>query len=468
MSTSGGEEDPLISRVIVPSSIVVFVLVEIVLIAAAYTSVVYLLAGADPRLYFLQESGLISIVIVVLLIVSGLYLMDLYSPTWGRSRILLLQQLCFLMGLVFLAQAILGYVKPGWAMPPKMMMSGSALVLLMLFVSRLLFNLAVASEFSSRKLLFVGVSPAVRQLNQHLLAHPEFGLKPIGYLDTAPEAADTGLPRLASPAELMNVVDRLHPNTIAISSHETVQPCWVPALQEMRFWGLQIEETTQLYETTFGRTCALEMRPTDLITSPNFDPDPAMLRIQLIYSRLFAVVLIAATLPMWLVAAILIRISSSAPVLQRDRRVGEYGCLFTLYRFRCTRGGPNSQASSAIGKLLRHVRLDSLPILLNILKGDMVMVGPSPLRPEFVDRLKQEIPFFNQRHRIKPGFVGWAQINHLIHGATEDIIETTEFDLYYLKNLSLSLDLFILVRSLKALLLGAIRQKSRIGDDERS
>jgi lipopolysaccharide/colanic/teichoic acid biosynthesis glycosyltransferase len=162
--------------------------------------------------------------------------------------------------------------------------------------------------------------------------------------------------------------------------------------------------------------------------------------------------------------AIVVRLSSPGPVLFRQQRVGKDDVPFTLYKFRsmvrdaeaasgavwATRDDPRITPT---GKWLRRLRLDELPQLFNVLKGDMAIVGPRPERPEFVADLEKRIPFYRQRHCVKPGITGWAQINHKYGASIEDTIAKLEYDLYYIKNLSPALDALIMFQTAKVMLL---------------
>jgi lipopolysaccharide/colanic/teichoic acid biosynthesis glycosyltransferase len=156
-----------------------------------------------------------------------------------------------------------------------------------------------------------------------------------------------------------------------------------------------------------------------------------------------------------------VRLSSSGPVLNRHIRVGRDGRRFTLYKFRSMRG-PAGEAGvwapkddprvTLVGRILRFTRVDELPQLFNVLRGDMAIVGPRPERPDFVERLTDMIPCYPQRHAIRPGITGWAQIN-LESGLEQDAIAKLEYDLYYIKNMSASLDIYILLHTVKAVVL---------------
>jgi lipopolysaccharide/colanic/teichoic acid biosynthesis glycosyltransferase len=168
-----------------------------------------------------------------------------------------------------------------------------------------------------------------------------------------------------------------------------------------------------------------------------------------------------------LIVAILVRITSRGPILYRQTRVGLNSAIFTIYKFRsmyenaeagtgpvwASKGDPRT---TPVGRWLRKLRLDELPQLFNILRGEMLLVGPRPERPEFVKKFESQIPFYGFRHCVKPGITGWAQINYRYGETLEDTIIKLEYDLYYIKNQSLSLDTLIILRTLKVMLFSGL------------
>src|ERR1017187_1622762 len=177
-----------------------------------------------------------------------------------------------------------------------------------------------------------------------------------------------------------------------------------------------------------------------------------------------AVIGIVAALPIMLLTALAVRLSSPGAVLYRQTRVGLDGALFTLYKFRSMRANAEFATGAVwaqkddprvtkVGRFIRAIRFDELPQLFNVLRGEMSMVGPRPERPEFVRALSEQIPYYRQRHCVRPGITGWAQINYKYGDTFEDTITKLEYDLYYIKNMSMALDTYIVFHTLKAVLL---------------
>jgi len=210
--------------------------------------------------------------------------------------------------------------------------------------------------------------------------------------------------------------------------------------------------------------CLKEVRPSDLIFSGELGPRRQNLLYQRLSNAVVAVIGLVLASPIMLLSALAVKLSSPGPVLYRQLRVGLDGALFTLYKFRSMRSDAEAETGAVwaqkddprvtrVGRVIRRLRLDELPQLYNVLKGEMSIVGPRPERPEFVKALDQQIPYYRQRHCVRPGITGWAQINYKYGDSMEDTLTKLEYDLYYIKNMSLMLDNYILFHTLKAMLL---------------
>jgi exopolysaccharide biosynthesis polyprenyl glycosylphosphotransferase len=232
----------------------------------------------------------------------------------------------------------------------------------------------------------------------------------------------------------------------------------------LRLSGIHIEDALTTYETTFGRISTRELRPSQLIFSAELGPNPNRVLLQSVYSMVIAFIAALIALPIMALVAIAVKLSSSGPALYQQRRVGKNDVPFMLYKFRSMYADAEAESGAVwakrddpritrVGKWLRKLRLDELPQLFNVLKGDMSVVGPRPERPEFVAELERRIPYYRQRHCVKPGITGWAQINHKYGDTIEDTIVKLEYDLYYIKNLAPALDGFIMFHTAKVMLL---------------
>ena len=434
-------------RIFIPARILTLLASEMILLSACFLAAAY----TDPDLsdvgvFLLYDSGILRVATVVSLLVLSLFLRNLYSGVRISSKLELFQELCMIFGMTFIMQAVLGYLNTNLIVPRKMMLAATVLALPALFGWRLLFNSAARNALPLRKVLFVGLSPTVAKIAQRLSAHPEFGLTTVGYLESGtPAPGPSTVRRLGTMADLTAVLDRTVPDSIVIAQREDIRPEWTDEFLALRFGGVHVEEAAALCERIFSRKSVTDMWPSGEIFA-DVSQRASLSAIRAFSSWVTALATAIVTLPFTLTVAALIAITSRGPILVRELRVGLHDKTFEAYRFRCVRqnGDP-----TPIGAFLRRYGLVWLPQLLNVLMGQMAMVGPRPERPLFAQRMGELIPVYRQRHTVKPGVTGWARV-HRRRGEEQDSLKDLEYDLYYLKNFSLLSDFFILLLSLKA------------------
>jgi exopolysaccharide biosynthesis polyprenyl glycosylphosphotransferase len=315
------------------------------------------------------------------------------------------------------------------------------------------------------RVVFLGSSPTLQELAEGLKDKPNMGLRVIGYLDDGSRGDDPlpGIPCLGTIQDLSKISE-LRPNRIVVGLTERRNRLPLEKLLDLRFSGIRIEEAPQLYEAAFGRVCTREFRPSQLIFSEELGPRSGSETLQSLYCFVFAIGLLILSSPVMVLVAVAVRLSSAGPILLRQTRVGRGGEVFTVYKFRSMYANAeaatgavwaarNDPRITPVGRFIRRARLDELPQLFNVLKGEMAIAGPRPERPEFVKTLSKTIPYYRQRHCVKPGITGWAQINYKYGDTIEDTITKLEYDLYYIKNMSMSLDAYIFFHTVKTMLL---------------
>ena len=402
-------------------------------------------------------------------ILIGLYFADLYKhlPQSDRGSSCS-KQFCLVLGGAFLVQALLNYGRWDFLVLPKWtMVYGSGLALVLTPAWRIGFTRVMFKAVGARRILFLGSSAAVREIIQEIGHRRELALSAIGYLDNDEEAPEklSDVPRRGAIRDLDAVVAAERPDLIVVGLTERRGNLPVERLLDLRLSGIYVEEAASTYETVFHRVSTRDLRPSHLIFSRELGPSSASLTVQGFYSLILALIALIPGLPIMLIVAILVKITSRGPILYRQRRVGHNGATFTMYKFRSMRqdaeaktgavwSAKNDPRTTPIGRWLRTLRLDELPQLFNVMRGDMSIVGPRPERPEFVSVLREKIPYYGQRLCVRPGLTGWAQINYKYGDTIEDTIVKLEYDLYYIKNLSWSLDMYIIFHTAKTMLIG--------------
>jgi len=463
-------------RVFIPVSVLALLLSEFVIVFLCYMSASVLISELinpdfSPTVFFQNESGFLRVAIVVACVIAGLYFQNLYSNFRVKSLTLLVQQLCMAIGVSFLIQAMFTYLKiPEWAIPKWGMIFGSILTLVLIPSWRVFYGSVVMKALGGQKVIFLGTSSVVREIAQHMVDHPEVGMRNLGYIDNIEDLEPLpGGKLLGKIHELPGLAKQLRPDLVVVGMTERRQELPINEMLELRFSGIHFEEAPVTFEAAFGRILTRQLRPSRLIFSTDLGPRRSRLIWHIIYSFAIALIVTLIFTPVMLIVAILVKLTSHGPVLHRQVRVGLNEKPFTLYKFRSMYAdaeagtGPvwakkDDPRITPVGNWIRRLRLDELPQLFNVLRGEMLLVGPRPERPEFVKTLAEKIPFYNYRHCVKPGITGWAQINYKYGDTLEDAVIKLEYDLYYIKNLALSLDTFIIFHTLKVMLFSEMAQ----------
>ena len=227
--------------------------------------------------------------------------------------------------------------------------------------------------------------------------------------------------------------------------------------------GVQFDHLASVYEEYTGKIAVENLRPSWLIFSQGFRKSHVLSLAKRGLDVVVAAVGLAIMAPVLGLVAVAIRLTSPGPALYSQRRVGKDGHVFIIHKFRSMRADAEARTGAVwsvendprvtpLGRILRRTRLDEVPQLWNVLIGDMSMVGPRPERPEFVADLTTQIPFYGQRHVVRPGVTGWAQVRHSYGSTVDDALQKLQFDLFYIKHLSIAFDLFICLETLKTVL----------------
>jgi len=450
-------------RVSIPSSVIALFVLETILIAGCYIAVANYVLDESVEFFLFYDGGWRSILLVVAAIQIGLYLQDLYEHLRPISRIYLAQQVSLVLGAAFLLQAVLGYGRSTLQLNKWTMMYGSLLVLLVLPVWRVAFFSVISKALPPERVLLLGTSPTLRGIAMRVNERPELGSMVVGYLNEDPDGIPH-TPWLGSLDGLSQVVQQQRPDRIIVGLSESRGRLPVQQLVDLRFSGVQIEEAATAFESFFGRVSIPDLRPSHLIFSRDMGPRRWMVQLQGIYSEVLGFIGMLITLPVMAVVALMVKFSSPGPILFRQTRMGLQGKTFKLYKFRSMYADAEARTGAVwatkddpritpMGRWLRRLRLDELPQFFNVVLGQMSLVGPRPERPEFCAMLEEKIPFYRQRHCVKPGITGWAQINHKYGDTIEDTLTKLEYDLYYIKNVGPALDAYIIFHTLKVMLL---------------
>jgi exopolysaccharide biosynthesis polyprenyl glycosylphosphotransferase len=342
---------------------------------------------------------------------------------------------------------------------------------------------ARAHRLVGKPVLILGAGVVGAQVARRLEAHPEYGLAPVGFLDEDPRSvAEVGgrvLPVLGTAEDLDETVARTGVRNLIVAFSSVADEHVSRLIQRCQELGIEVSVVPRMFDTINNRVGYDTVGGLPLMSFTMVDPRGVQFAIKHALDRVFALLFLILFSPVLVLCALAVRLTSNGPILFRQRRVGRDGKAFDLYKFRSMRmqggaGGPRKDQSglehllggdtapggvegedrrTPIGRFLRRTSFDELPQLLNVLRGEMSLIGPRPERPEFVELFNQDIVRYDDRHRVKSGITGWAQV-HGLRGQTS-LAERVEWDNYYIANWSLGLDLKILALTFVALLRSA-------------
>ena len=401
-----------------------------------------------------------------------LYFFDLYDLKTDSSLPDTFTRITQAFGVGCIVLGLLYYLAPKITIDNWVFWSGYAVICAAVFSWRFLYYIVLRKRLFAQKVVIIGVGGLASEIAQQLEGRLDSAYSVYAFVgDGQPDYNPNGLQVVGKLEELTDnnkqeeLTDYLSINDIeriivALENRRGSMP--LTTLLHCKLRGIPIEEGVTFYERTTGCIPVRYVDSSWLIFSQGFAVTRWRLAVQRSIDLVVSLTLFVITLPVILLTAIAVRLESPGPVLYRQERVGLYGALFQVMKFRSMRqdaekngavwASLNDKRVTHCGAFIRKTRIDELPQLWNIFKGEMSLVGPRPERPVFVEELSKHIPFYGMRHDMKPGLTGWAQINYPYGSSIEDALHKLEYDLYYIKHTSLALDLLIIFRTVKTIL----------------
>jgi sugar transferase (PEP-CTERM system associated) len=328
---------------------------------------------------------------------------------------------------------------------------------------RLLYNGVTEGSTFLRRTLIVGNGELAIELARLVRDRPDLGLELVGLLARDRDQVDSDTWVIGTYRELRDIVRRRRIDFVLVAYPDRRGTLPVEQLLEVKFRGVEVQEGVEFYERETGKIFVRELKPSQLIFSEGFTVRAGARRLKRLLDVVMAGTGLVLAAPLMLLTAIAVAIDSRGPILYRQVRAGEFGRPFTLYKFRSMRvdaeqGGArfaeeDDPRVTRVGRFIRKTRVDELPQLVNVLRGEMSMVGPRPERPVFVEQLDSQVPYFKQRLYVKPGVTGHAQVRCRYGATAEDHLEKLQYDLYYIKSHSVMFDLSIILDTVKVVLL---------------
>jgi sugar transferase (PEP-CTERM system associated) len=421
-----------------------------------------LVLGEDSYIALNYEGGYLKLFAVTALVLLCSHWLDLYDSARLHTKSELYFRLLLVPGLLAFILAAVAYVRPSYLLGRNSSEIGLLILTFALFGWRIGFSWLVQLPILVERVYVLGTGDRAQRLVQGLRQNPEPGVEIASWTGKM-EGAVT---RESVAAHLMEIVhtQKVHRVIVAMPDRRGTIP--MRELLDLRLDGVKIEEATSWLEKISGKIEVDDLYPSWLVYGQGFRRSTVVKVIRRAISVIISLIGLILALPLLPFIILAIRLDSKGPVFYTQTRVGKRGRLFKVVKFRTMRqdaeaangpqwAGNHDPRVTRVGKFLRASRLDEIPQMWCVLKGEMAFVGPRPERPEFVELLSKEIPYYGDvRHIVRPGLTGWAQIKYKYGNTVADAREKLQYDLFYIKNASIGLDLLIMFQTVKTVLLG--------------
>ena len=440
---------------------------ELLVITSAVCLGAWVSLGREA-LGLLVNGGFARALLIAVICQVCLYYADGYEPGSGSDRRELFLSIVHALSATSFVLAAIYLWSPDLILSRGVFVVSSVLVLTAVVAWRLVFEWFMGHAAPRERLLVVGTGPTAVSLSRELFARrQELGVEIVGFVD--PDPTRIGAPVInpgviGTIEDIPSIVRARNVQRVVVALGDARGKLPMDKLLDMKLSGISFDHITSVYEELTGKIAVDNLRPSWLIFSSGFKKSrlaSILKRLLDISSALIGIVLAG---PIMILVGIAVKMTSPGPAFYRQQRVGRQGQLFSVTKFRSMRqdaeagtgavwASKNDSRVTPIGRFLRRTRLDELPQLWNVLIGDMSLVGPRPERPPFVQQLTEQIPFYGQRHVVRPGLTGWAQVRYSYGSSVEDALEKLQYDLFYIKNQSLAFDLFIILSTIKTVIM---------------
>jgi sugar transferase (PEP-CTERM system associated) len=406
-----------------------------------------------------------KVVMFTLFVIMMSFFFDLYSVEKGDGKKEILLKVMLSAVMVSLGLGAFYYFVPSLELGRGILFFALSILILFQFAWHFGYSKFLRLPAVARKVLILGTGPVAKNMGL-VLGSNNNGLALAGYVNCLGEAVNVPENNIIGSGEkLLNIAARERVQKIVVSLSERRGTFPVNEVLNCKLNGIEIIDGPSFYEELTGKLMIENMNPSHLIFSDRLKITVFRRYVKRILDVLFASAGIIIALPFIMFIPIIIKLDSRGPVLFKQDRVGEGERVFTVCKFRTMVDGAEKKTGpvwsktgdtriTRIGRLMRKTRLDELPQLFNVLKGDMSFIGPRPERPFFVESLSKQIPYYSERHCVRPGVTGWAQVRYEYGDSIEDAIEKLRYDLYYIKYQSISLEILIVLDTIKVIFFG--------------
>jgi sugar transferase (PEP-CTERM system associated) len=451
----------------IPVRKIAFFFLESVFIMAMVIAGAYLRFLGDTTRFLAYEGLFFKALLIVGCAQLCLYYFDLYDLRIFRSNLELGIRLLQSLGVSSILLAFLYYLFPPLIIGRGIFLISLGFIGVVIVSWRIIYNHVLKTRQLDQRIMIVGSGPLAKNIAKEIVERMDTGFEVVGFITDNPDRVGEKLVNpsiIGDQSQILDIAIKERVDRIIVALEERRGKFPDAQLLECKMRGIAIEEGIQFYEHLTGRLQVENLRPSSLIFSEGFRKSKLTMWMKRTSGFILSLIGLILLSPLILVISILIKIDSPGSVFFKQERVGEGGKMFKLLKFRSmvesaeTNGpvwaGKNDDRITRIGRWIRKWRLDEIPQMFNVLKGDMAFVGPRPERAYFVEKLRGEIPFYGQRFFVKPGITGLAQVKYQYGASKEDALEKLRYDLYYIKNLSSLFDLLIIFETIKVVLSG--------------
>ncbi len=404
----------------------------------------------------------------LLLYMTMLYIFDLYHRNNSAPTTKNAVRTAVAVGLAGIVLIILFYSLPHWVYGRGIFLIQIILVWCFVFGWRALFFFVFPSKPSKEEVLILGAGRTGKAL-LGLLTNPNSPYQAVGFLDDDPQKKGTeisSLPVIGNIDKLQQIIEGKEIKTAILAITHQRSNQLIRKILNARLNGLVVLDMPTVFENLTGAVPVEYIRDDWLVFADGFNliSKPYVQRTKRLFDVVISAFLLLFTSPVFAITALAIKLGSRGPVFFGQTRVGKGGKEFFLWKFRSMKNDAEKDGAvwakkkypriTAVGRIIRVLRIDELPQILNVFKGDMSLIGPRPERPEFVQGLEAEIPYYGLRNSVRPGITGWAQVNYSYGASIEDSLRKLEFDIFYIKNMSLILDAKIALKTIGVVLFG--------------
>jgi len=446
---------------------IAFFFIEGVIIFASVVFAAFLRFGWDIIQLVTYELIIPKAVLVTIVCQICLYYNELYDFKVTSSNLEMGIRLLQAIGSSYIILAIIYFLFPSVILGRGIFLINLFLVIGLIVSWRLAYNSLLKVKKFTQKVLIVGTGDLARTLSAEISGKKDSGFQVAGFIDNDPQVMaekEINPEVVGNYQQISDIVKKNEVDRVVVALNERRGNFPTDALLECKMNGIEVEEGASFYERVTGKISVDSLNPSWLIFSEGFKKSPMKKTIKRLSELILSAVGLILTFPLLTLTALLIRLDSRGPIFFRQERVGENDKIFHILKFRSMIQGAEAEGDAVwaekddprvtrAGKIIRKLRIDEIPQMINVLKGEMSFVGPRPERPEFVAKLKKIIPYYSQRHTVKPGITGWAQIRYTYGSSIEDARIKLQHDLYYIKNMSTLLDLMIIFQTIKVVLL---------------